>query len=167
MLLSEFLKDVKDSKYLNTKDWQDPNNQNKTKPDHLYTYGSKDDLPIIEFQGMQIAIENEVGSIREGIDKDGNKWANTFKFPYGYIIGTLGRDNEEVDVYIGKNKKSDRVFIVRQHIDGLPDEDKCFLGFDNQDQAEECYHDHMSNPDNFHRMLEVSMDEFKKLTLKR
>ena len=202
-----------------TRDWQDPNSQNKTRPDHLYTYGSKDAeeitvecnsikcknkwkldpskyeisgnrivagpmitcpkcgrmdrpyivkdaLPTIEFQGLQIAVENEVGSTREGTDKDGNKWSTTFSCPYGYILNTLGRDNEEVDVYIGKNKKSDKVFIVRQHIDDLPDEDKTFVGFDSPDQVEECYLTHGMPLGNLGPMMELPMEEFKKLTIK-
>ena len=173
MLLSEFLKDQKNSQYMKTRDWQDPNNQNKTRPFPAPEVGYPtvpiikcNDLPTIEFQGLQIAIENEVGSTREGTDKDGNKWSTTFSCPYGYILNTLGRDNEEVDVYIGKNKKSDKVFIVRQHIDGLPDEDKTFVGFDSPDQVKECYLSHMSKPDSLHKIIEMPMSEFKKLTIK-
>jgi hypothetical protein len=99
------------------------------------------------FSGLPIAIENRKGSIREGVDKDGKPWRTKFKIPYGYLKGTEGRDGEEIDVYLGPDKKSDKVFVVHQrHITGKGhDEDKVFLGFHTREEVESAYLEHYNN----------------------
>src|SRR5258708_6157108 len=88
---------------------------------------------IITFQGLKIRIENEVGSVRKGVDHNGKKWEITMTYPYGEIINSTGVDGDEVDCFVGDNKSAKFVYVVHQtKKDGNGfDEDKCFLGFDN------------------------------------
>jgi len=100
------------------------------------------------FQGFPISVENKRGSWRRGTDRDGNSWATRMKLDYGYIRGTLGVDGDEVDCFIGPNKFSRKVFIVRAKAPDESgkrwgyDEDKCFLGFDNRTQVREAFSSH-------------------------
>jgi len=42
--------------------------------------------------GMNLSIENEKGSTRSGVGKDGKKWSVAMPAHYGYIKGTTGAD---------------------------------------------------------------------------
>jgi len=87
----------------------------------------------VTIQGLDFAIENPQGSKRSGIDPNGQAWNVTMPNHYGYIKRTIGADGDHVDVYIGNNTKSDRVFIVDQ-VDastGAFDEHKIMFGFGN------------------------------------
>lgn len=97
-----------------------------------------------EHQGLPIAIENRVGSVRSGVDKDGKPWRTKFKYPYGYLKGTKGKDGEEIDVYVGPNDSAPKAYVVHQrHIDGTGhDEDKVMLGFGSKGEARAAYLDH-------------------------
>ena len=43
------------------------------------------------FQGLPIKIENKVGSVRSGVDPDGNDWSVTMGVDYGFIMGYARR----------------------------------------------------------------------------
>lgn len=98
----------------------------------------------LKFQGLPIAVENRKGSVRKGVDKDGKPWKTKFKLPYGYIVGTEGRDGEEIDAYVGPHKDAVEAFVVHQRkIDGTGhDEDKVMLGFNSEEEARAAYLDH-------------------------
>ena len=82
------------------------------------------------FQGLPIAIENDKGSVRSGKNEDGSSWRTKFRTPYGYIEGTKGADGDEIDAYVGPDKKSTKAFVVHQKKgDGSHDEDTVMLGF--------------------------------------
>ena len=49
------------------------------------------------FQGMKISIENKKGSYRSGVDSDGKPWRTKLCFPYGYLIGAVGNDGDNLD----------------------------------------------------------------------
>lgn len=55
----------------------------------------------VKIHGLDISIENPRGSIREGRDPDGKPWKVRMPVPYGYIRGSMGADNSQVDVFIG------------------------------------------------------------------
>ena len=97
---------------------------------------------IVELNGFSIVIENPKGSIRSGVDSNGNPWSNEMKFTYGFIEGTIGSDGDEIDVFVGPLLDDfSNVFIVTQ-IDpssGLFDEHKVLLGFVNMEEAKEAY----------------------------
>ncbi len=77
------------------------------------------------------------------------------------LPSTIAADGEHVDCYIGPNLDDAKsVYIVHQHIAGEYDEDKCFIGFDSAEDAQQCYRDHMSLPDALHSMTILPVDEF-------
>ena len=93
----------------------------------------------INFQGLNISIENRKGSIRYGIDSDGHSWKTKMNYPYGRIIGVqrLGHDGDHIDCYVGDNRQSDKVYIIhiKNCVTGKYDEDKIMLGFNNQKEV--------------------------------
>ena len=95
-------------------------------------------------QGLSIAIENRKGSVRSGEDPDGTPWRTKYKYPYGYIVGTEGNDGEEIDAYIGPDKKAPNAFVVHQHkLDGTGfDEDKVIFGVHSVEEAKKLYLEH-------------------------
>jgi len=121
-----------------------------------------------EFQGLPISIENRKGSMRQGTDKDGHEWETKFEIPYGYIRMTEGVDGDHVDCFIGKNKDSQKVFIVHQNDPetGAFDELKVFLGFDSEKKVKEAYLNHYNNPAFLGKITEMNMTEFKKKVFK-
>lgn len=92
---------------------------------------------------FNITIENPKGSVRSGIDTEGNKWETIMQNTYGYIRGTEGVDGDHIDVFLsddidGWNGR--RVFVVDQYNeDGSFDEHKVMLGFNETDDAEAAY----------------------------
>jgi len=116
-----------------------------------------------KFQGVDISIENRKGSYREGTDNNGKKWKTYMKYPYGYIRGTVGKDKDHLDCYIGPNKNSEVVFVVHQNDPETSkyDEDKVMLGFDSGKQAKKAYLGQYDSPKFFGTMTTMSIDEFK------
>ena len=55
----------------------------------------------INFRGLNIRIEQKVGSVREGVNKKGEPWKVRFYYPYGFICDTMGKDGDEIDCFIG------------------------------------------------------------------
>ena len=92
---------------------------------------------FIDFQGLQIDVENKKGSSRSGTDSDGNKWTTKMFHHYGEIRDTEGADGDKLDVYVGDNHDSSLVVVVHQcdpHT-GKYDEDKVMLGFNSVEEA--------------------------------
>ncbi len=116
-----------------------------------------------KIHGMDISIENKKGSVRSGVDKDGHEWAIKMAYDYGYIRGTVGKDKDHVDVYIGNNPESEKVFIVHQNdpTTGKYDEDKVMLGFNSAKEAKAAYLRQYDRPGFFGEMVEMSIEEFK------
>jgi hypothetical protein len=108
--------------------------------------GCKTGLPHvrhIDFQGLPVDVELDVGMVAEGKEPDGKPWRVEYRHPYGEIRRTEGEDGDAVDVYVGPCSQSQKVFIVHQvKKDGSYDEDKCFLGFDSPQEATRCYFEH-------------------------
>ena len=115
--------------------------------------------------GLPITIENPKGSIRRGTDANGKQWEQEMHHTYGKIRRTEGVDGDHIDVFIGPNLSSERVFVVDQlnQDTGEFDEHKVMLGFDSIDEAQAAY---LSNYEEGWRgmgpVTEVTMDEFKK-----
>lgn len=100
----------------------------------------------MDFQGLNISIENRKGSVRRGVDKDGHEWQTKMKHAYGYIrlsdgVRRKGADGDHVDCFIGPSRGSERVFVVHLNRadNGKFDEDKVFLGFDSKDEAKAAF----------------------------
>lgn len=115
--------------------------------------------------GLPITIENPKGSIRRGTDANGKKWEQKMNNTYGKIRRTEGVDGDHIDVFIGPNLTSDKVFVVDQrNVDnGEFDEHKVMLGFDSLEDTQNGY---LSNYEEgwqgMGTVTEVTMDEFKK-----
>lgn len=95
----------------------------------------------VRVQGMDISIENPQGSERSGTDPNGKAWSVTMAHHYGYLRGTVGRDKDHIDVFIGPKIASPRAYVVDQ-VDpqsGLFDEHKIMLGFASVSAAREGY----------------------------
>ena len=118
----------------------------------------------ITIQGLEITIENPKGSIRKGVGKDGKPWETVMKHHYGYFKRTEGKDGDQVDVFIGDDISSDKVFIVNQ-VDPETnrfDEHKVMMGFLTDKQARVGY---LANYERGWKGLgdikEYSIDDFK------
>lgn len=95
----------------------------------------------VKLHGMAISIENPAGSIRRGTDASGRAWENEMQHHYGYIKGSLAKDGDHVDVFIGERPASPRAFVIDQ-IDpktGKYDEPKVVLGARNEADARRIY----------------------------
>ncbi len=121
------------------------------------TYGE------IDFHGLKIVVENKPGTVRRGTDPDGEKWKTKMFYPYGYIKGTKATDGEGVDVYVGKNRDSQKVFIIHQKDIGTKkyDEDKVMLGFETKESARDAYLAHYDTYEFLGEITEMSIDEFR------
>lgn len=116
----------------------------------------------VNINGLDISIENPRGSIRSGIDNDGESWSVKMAHHYGYIKKTEGADGEHIDVYIGRNPESQKVFIVDQvNPDGSFDEHKVMVGFKTKGQATSGYRANYTKGWKVGPITEMSMDEFK------
>ena len=118
----------------------------------------------ITFSGFKISIENAKGSKRYWTDDKGNTGYNEMKNHYGYFSNSLGHDGDHVDVFLGDNQESDKVYVVDQNKkDGTFDESKVMLGFDSKAEAKKAY---LSNftPDwkGFRSITGVTKKFFKK-----
>lgn len=118
----------------------------------------------VTFAGFKISIENAKGSKRYWTDDKGNTGYNEMKNHYGYFSKSLGHDGDHVDVFLGDNQDSDKVYVVDQNKkDGTFDESKVMLGFNSKKEAKEAY---LSNftPDwkGFRAITGVSKKLFKK-----
>lgn len=83
---------------------------------------------------------------------------------YGYIRRTLGKDGDHVDVFLGPNLRSERVYIVDQTKpnSGTFDEHKVLLGFDTKEQAQKAYLDSYDKGwDGLGTVTHLSMTQFK------
>ncbi len=97
----------------------------------------------VQIGTFNVTIEQPKGSVRSGVDANGNKWETEMKNTYGYIRGTEGVDGDHIDVFLsddidGWNGR--QVFVVDQYNeDGSFDEHKVMLGFNDIDEADTAY----------------------------
>jgi proteasome lid subunit RPN8/RPN11 len=95
----------------------------------------------VRIHGFDISIENPKGSVRSGVSQDGKKWKRRLRDHYGYIRGVKGNDKGRLDVFVGDNPESTRVFVVDQYDPktGLFDEHKVMLGYSSEPEALAAY----------------------------
>ncbi|MFK8398187.1 LPD38 domain-containing protein [Pseudomonas sp. BGr12] len=117
----------------------------------------------VRFAGLDITVENPRGSERSGTRPDGTEWRHTMGDHYGYIRRTEGADGEQVDVYLGPEENSDRVFVVDQvnQQDGTFDEHKVMLGYPDRSAAVAAYRSNFDKGWKVGPVTEMPMDEFK------
>jgi hypothetical protein len=119
-------------------------------------------LRTVDFQGIPLKIEIEVGDTKSGIGEDGKRWEKTYAFPYGEIPSskTLA-DGDGVDIYLGSSPLSPMVYVIHQlKRDGSYDEDKCMLGFQSSGEAIHAYKSHGPTW-GFGTMDTMTVDQFR------
>lgn len=91
----------------------------------------------LALHGFKIVVENPRSTMRTKLNEQGEiKWQNLMKATYGYFSGTLGKDGDEVDVFIGDYPESEDVWVINQvSKDGELDEHKVMMGFMDQESA--------------------------------
>ena len=118
----------------------------------------------VKIQGFDITIENPKGAIRRGVDDNGKAWSTEMKNHYGYFKNTEGKDGDHIDVFIGDNPNSKRIFVVDQVNPKTKefDESKVMLGFDTEDEAKKAYLSNYSKDwKGFKDITYVDIDTFK------
>jgi hypothetical protein len=120
----------------------------------------------IIFQGIPIVIETSEGVSRNWINSDGSVGEITmYGASYGYIKNTTSMDEEELDVFIGPYSGSTIVYIIdqRKPDNDLYDEQKCMLGFRDEEHAISVYRANYINSDSFFLgIASMSLDQFKR-----
>lgn len=118
----------------------------------------------IKLHGLDISIENPKGSTRKGVDKQGKPWESILKHHYGSLKRTEDKDGEQVDVFIGPNPESEKVFIVNQ-VDPETkrfDEHKALIGFESEKKARVGYlANYQRGWKGLSSIVEMDMDSFK------
>ena len=118
----------------------------------------------VKIQGFDITIENPKGAIRRGVDDNGKAWSTEMRNHYGYFKNTEGKDGDHIDVFIGDNPNSKRIFVVDQVNPKTKefDESKVMLGFDTEDEAKKAYLSNYSKDwKGFKDITYVDIDTFK------
>lgn len=119
----------------------------------------------VKMHGLDISIENPAGSVRKGTDENGRPWETKLAHHYGYIKGTIGKDKDHIDVFVGPHPESGKIFVVDQKNvkTGGFDEHKVMLGFDTTTQAQAGYLKNYdtTGPQRIMSVSEVSVDAFK------
>lgn len=117
----------------------------------------------INVNGFKITLENPKGSYRSGKDSNGKEWKIKMNNDYGYFLNTLGYDGDHIDVFLGSDIDSKKIFVIDQKVNGKFDESKVMLWFNTADSAKKAY---LSNYEKdwkgFDEITEVDEDFFKK-----
>jgi hypothetical protein len=119
----------------------------------------------VSINGLDITIENPVGSYRSGVDRYGKPWRTQMKNDYGYVKRSIGNDGDHVDVFLGPDLHSEMVFVVDQDNNGggVFDEHKCMLGFVNQQDAKAAYlANYQSDWKGFQGITPMTFEAFRK-----
>lgn len=119
----------------------------------------------VRLQGLDVSIENPAGSTRSGVDSQGAEWSQKMRDHYGYIKGTQSAEGpaEQLDVFIGENPESEKVYVVDQ-IDqntGNFDEHKVLMGYGNQLSAVKAYKRNYSKGWKVGPVTEMTVADFK------
>lgn len=125
--------------------------------------------PVSETEGelhvLPVIVEHPKGSIRAGVTKEGKPWRTLMAHDYGFIPDTLtAADNSEIDIYVGPDPDSQKVFVIDQ-VDPKTaawDEHKVMIGFPDEDSAKAGYFAHY--PDDwkgFGHITEMTVEEFR------
>jgi DNA repair protein RadC/predicted RNA methylase len=95
----------------------------------------------INVLGFDITVENPAGSTRSGKAPDGTEWEVEMQDHYGYFRRSLGKDGDQVDVFLGPAVNTPKAFVIDQMDPntGEFDEHKVILGAANAQQAREIY----------------------------
>lgn len=120
----------------------------------------------VTVHGLDISIENEKGGIRKSKPDAKVPWEVTMPAAYGYIKGTVGKDKDHIDAYLGDNLASGVVVVIDQMDPDTKqfDEHKVMLGFNKMSDAVKAYEQAFADGRGSDRVLDVNavgMPEFK------
>ena len=119
----------------------------------------------VRFAGLDMTVENPVGSTRSGTDPGGKPWEVGMTAHYGYLLRTEGADGEHVDSYLAEKPHEDApVYVFDQHDAKGFDEHKVVLGVQTQEEAERLYDAHFSDgkgPDRRKAVRAMTVAEFR------
>lgn len=117
----------------------------------------------VEVQGMDISIENPIGSTRSGTTPEGRPWSRDMQDHYGYIRRSEGADGDHVDAFIGSHPDSEHVYVVDQmkQATGGFDEHKAMIGYRNQLDAVRAYKRNFQKGWKVGPVTEMTVPEFK------
>lgn len=128
----------------------------------------QEDAQTVHFAGFEVVVENPVGTIRKWTDPfSGEKGETKMRYAYGYFKHTRGMDGDAVDVFLGPNEFSPKVFLITQTKKKDPDtfagvdEQKIMLGFNTSVEAKAAYLAHYNNARFFRGMKEMLVEEFR------
>lgn len=112
----------------------------------------------IDFQGLQILVENKKGSTRTGPG-----WKVHMHAHYGEFADTLGMDGDAVDVYVGDDPDAPMAYVVHQRVPGTQvlDEDKVMVGFRTAREAKALYLKQYDKPGFFGGMTRWPVSELR------
>ena len=118
------------------------------------------------YEKGHIRLEGEDISIETGKGEQRQPWPTKVAAHYGYIRGTLGKDGDHIDTYIGPKGETGKIFVMNQlGRGGIFDEHKVFMGFETKDQALNAYYRSFDNPTAAWKrvggVVELNKDEFK------
>jgi hypothetical protein len=123
-----------------------------------------------ERHGLPISVENRKGSKRRWVDRNGDEGSTKMRHAYGYIRGTHGADNDEIDCFLGPDANASQVYIVHQRIrseDGTKfyghDEDKVMMGFSSEREAKRAYLVHYNDERFLGSMTTMPVEKFKRV----
>lgn len=122
---------------------------------------------LSRFAGLPITVEYPANSWRVlKNDKRQTVYRRFLRYDYGFIEDTVGRDGDEIDVIVGRDTKSTRVFIVDMkdlgpNVAQRQDEDKVLIGFPNAEAAKAAFLS-MYPTSFFGGMREQSVTQFRK-----
>jgi Protein of unknown function (DUF1073)/Inorganic Pyrophosphatase len=117
----------------------------------------------LKWFGMDISIENKAGTWRSGEDAGGHSWKVKLTHDYGYLLKTLGRDGDPIDVFMGTDPNAQFVYVAHtlkapEFIDA--DEDKCFLDFKSMDEARKAFLSNYDRPEHLGLIDQFTVREF-------
>lgn len=118
----------------------------------------------VKIDGYDVTIENPKGSVRSGVDRNGQEWSVTMNNTYGYIRGTEGVDGDHIDVFLSDDPTQGDVYVIDQvNEDGSFDEHKAMYGFKSALAAKRAYLANYSPGwKGLGTITKVSKEEFKK-----
>lgn len=119
--------------------------------DELNTDDATPAKRIIQWQGFDIGLQYFPFDKRHG---------KVLQAAYGHFRKTRGADGMAVDVYVGSNLKSPKVFAIDQLINGEFDEQKMVIGCDRLEEAIDIYLSAMPQ-EMMGNAKEISLDELR------
>lgn len=125
----------------------------------------------VTVDGLNITIENPVGTERKGTDETGKEWSVEMKSDYGKIMGTTGIDKDHIDIFVkpGYEGGNEKVHVVYQNNPntGKFDEHKVMLGFNTEEEAKAGYLENYEKDwKGLGTIQEMTIDEFKEWSKK-